>query len=93
MVPITHTPPPDPAVAIEIPLRVKEHLGLDAERSWVILDEFNVFTWLRFDLRPIKGRDGRIDYGFLPPKLFDSLIGRIKQLDREGKLDSVSRDE
>lgn len=34
--PITHTPPHDPSVAIEIPARVKEHLGLDAERSWVV---------------------------------------------------------
>ena len=44
-------------------------------------------------MRPIKGRDGRIDYGFLPPKLFDRLIEKIKQLDREGKLGPVSRDE
>jgi hypothetical protein len=43
--PITHSPPYDPHVAIEIPLRVKQHLGLDGERSWVILDEVNVFTW------------------------------------------------
>ena len=54
---------------IEIPRRVKEHLGLDDERSWIVLDEFNVFTWPGFDLRPIKDRGGRVDYGFLPPKL------------------------
>ena len=29
------SPPHDPNVAVEIPLRVKEHLGLDSERSWV----------------------------------------------------------
>jgi hypothetical protein len=29
--PITHSPPHDPNVAVEIPLRVKEHLGLDSE--------------------------------------------------------------
>lgn len=54
VVPITHAPPSDLAVAVEIPRRVKEHLGLDGERSWVVLDEFNVFTWPGFDLRPIK---------------------------------------
>ena len=42
--PINHTRPSDPRVAIEVPPRVKEHLGLDDERSWVILDEFNVFA-------------------------------------------------
>ena len=31
--PITHTPPADPANAVEIPPKVKQHLGLDAERS------------------------------------------------------------
>jgi hypothetical protein len=59
VVPITHAAPSDPRVAIEIPPRVKEHLGLDGERSWVILDEFNVFTWPGFDLRPIRNRHGR----------------------------------
>jgi len=33
--PITHSPPHDSGVAIEIPTRVKRHLGLDSERSWV----------------------------------------------------------
>ena len=41
--PITHAPPKDPTVAIELPQKVKHHLGLDSERSWVVLDEFNEF--------------------------------------------------
>jgi hypothetical protein len=44
--PITHTPPHDPNTAVEIPLRVKQYLGLDSERSWVVLDEINEFTWI-----------------------------------------------
>ncbi len=52
--PITHTPPRDPNVAVEIPARIKEHLGLDSERSWVIVEEVNIFTWPGFDLRPIR---------------------------------------
>lgn len=93
VVPITHTPPRDLNVAIEIPLRVKKHLGLDSERSWVILDELNVFTWPGYDLRPLKDRDGRIDYGFLPPKLFASLIEKFTELDRAAKVDRTLRDE
>jgi hypothetical protein len=92
VVPITHTPPHDPAIAMEIPLRVKEHLGLDADRSWAILDEFNVFSWPGFDLRPIKRRDGRIDYGFLPPKLFDRLIERVRQIEQSVRIAAVRRD-
>ncbi len=41
--PITHTPPDNPDVAIQIPPRVKNHLGLDPEQSWIILDDFNEF--------------------------------------------------
>jgi hypothetical protein len=91
--PITHTSPRDPSVAIEIPLRVKEHLGLDSERSWIIVNEVNVFTWPGFDLRTIKRGDERIDYGFLPPKLFDRLIEKFKELTRRGKVNHASRDQ
>ena len=93
VVPITHAPPGDPRIAIEIPRRVKEHLGLDGERSWVILDEFNVFTWPGFDLRPIKNRNGRVDYGYLPPRFFDHLIEQIRELDGQGGVGGTSRDE
>lgn len=93
VVPITHSPPRDPDVAVEIPPRVKMHLSLDGERSWVILDELNVFTWPGFDLRPIKGGNGRIDYGFLPPKLFARLIEKFSELERAGKVDLTMRDE
>jgi hypothetical protein len=92
VVPITHAPPGDPRMAIEIPRRVKEHLELDGERSWVILDEFNVFTWPGFDLRPIKNRNGRVDYGYLPPRFFDHLIERIRELDSHGEVGGTSRD-
>lgn len=33
--PITHSSPIDPDVVIEIPQKVKVHLGLDSERSWI----------------------------------------------------------
>jgi hypothetical protein len=91
--PITHSPPHDMSVAIEIPLRVKEHLGLDSERSWIILNEVNVFRWPGFDLRPIRNGDGRVDYGFLPPKLFGRLIEKFRDLESKGKVDRASREE
>src|SRR5208337_1746796 len=74
--PITHTAPSDPAAAMEIPPKVKQHLGLDCERSWIILDEFNEFAWPGFDLRPVPGKPGRYEYGFLPPALYRKMVER-----------------
>jgi len=85
--------PRDLNVAVEIPARVKDHLGLDDERSWVILNELNVFTWPGFDLRPIRRGDTRIDYGFLPPKLFDKLIEKFAELEESEQMQQTSRDE
>jgi hypothetical protein len=72
---------------------VKEHLGRDSERSWVILKEVNIFTWPGFDLRPIKKGDSRVDYGLLPPKLFERLIEKFRELRAQGKVAGASRDE
>jgi hypothetical protein len=93
VVPITHSPPGNPEVAVEIPGRVKEHLGLDSERSWVILDEVNLFTWPGYDLRPIRRSSSHVEYGLLPPKFFDRLIAKFSELRAQGKLAVASRDD
>ena len=90
--PITHTRPDDLKVAIELPAKVKQYLGLDDERSWIILDEFDEFTWPGFDLRIIRGNPGRYDYGLLPPSLFTRIIDRVLELRREGRIFSSVRD-
>jgi uncharacterized protein YifN (PemK superfamily) len=89
--PITHTLPVNLDVAIEIPPRVKNHLGLDADQSWIILDDFNEFIWPGYDLRPISGKAGAYDYGFLPPVLFKQIVGKIIELRQKG-LSKTSRD-
>jgi hypothetical protein len=91
--PITHTPPQDPNVAVEIPAALKKHLGLDGNQSWVILDEFNVFTWPGYDIRPISRDNPRIDYGFLPPKFFKTLIAKISELREKQKIETTNRDD
>lgn len=93
MAPITHSPPHDPGVAIEIPTRVKRHLDLDSERSWVILDELNVFSWPGYDLRPIPDKGDRYDYGLLPPQFFESIVKKLSELRRKRKLAHTSRDD
>jgi len=90
--PITHSPPHDPAAAMEIPQRVKQHLGLDGQRSWIVLDDFNEFVWPGFDIRPVPARPGRYEYGFLPPALFEAITRRIVELRRQGKGFSSARD-
>ena len=52
VLPITHSAPLDPASALEIPPLTKLRLGLDSDRSWVVLDEANDFIWPGPDLRP-----------------------------------------
>jgi mRNA-degrading endonuclease toxin of MazEF toxin-antitoxin module len=90
--PITHRQPSAGTSALELPAAVKRHLGLDSEKSWIVLDEINQFVWPGFDLTPIRGRIGRIDYGFLPPKLFARLVAGIRDVWRKSKGKSVRRD-
>jgi hypothetical protein len=90
--PITHRAPRDPIVALEIPFAVKRHLGLDSERSWIILDDFNVFTWPGYDLRPIAGETDRYAFGLLPPQFFELITSKFAQLRRRGVVDPTSRD-
>jgi mRNA-degrading endonuclease toxin of MazEF toxin-antitoxin module len=39
VLPITHSPPDNPSLAVEIPATVKARLKLDDARSWVVLSE------------------------------------------------------
>ena len=92
VVPITHSAPTDANLAIELPPAVKRHLGLDAERSWVMLHEGNRFAWPGYDLRPVSRALDRYDYGLLPPRLFISLVERFMSIWKSGKGRAVSRD-
>jgi hypothetical protein len=76
--PVTHTPPQDPNEAIEIPAAVKVNLGLDADRSWIVVTEANAFAWPGPDLRflPDQGPES-IAYGVLPPALFRRVRDRF----------------
>ncbi len=74
VLPVTHSPPSDPALAVEIPPAVKHRLRLDDERSWVVLTEANRFVWPGPDLRPL-GPDmpNSTAYGSLPYALFEEI--------------------
>ena len=71
VLPVTHTPPRDPTLAVEIPPATKRRLGLDDARSWIVIAEANRFTWPGPDLRPMKsGEASTVVYGELPADLF-----------------------
>ena len=94
VLPITHTPPANADDAVEIPPATKKRLGLDADRSWIVITEANEFVWPGPDLRPISGRDAStIAYGPLPPRLFAHVRDRFLERDRREKSAHVKRTE
>lgn len=71
VLPITHALPDDPEDAVELPPATKARLGLDSERSWIVVSEGNSFVWPGPDLRPAPGQGVEsAAYGMLPPGLF-----------------------
>ena len=70
VLPITHSPPRDSESAVEIPRAIKQHLGLDDARSWIVVAEGNEFVWPGYDLRKVPHTDD-YEFGFLPPRFFD----------------------
>ena len=92
VLPVTHTPPADERLAVEIPAGTKTRLGLDDARSWIVLSEANRFQWPGPDLRPVPGdKDANVAYGLLPAGLYDLIrtkwlaafdARRVGQVDR-----------
>lgn len=71
VLPVTHSPPADPELAVEIPAQTKRRLGLDDDRSWIIVTDANRFVWPGPDLSPIvRGEASSVAYGLLPRGLF-----------------------
>jgi hypothetical protein len=91
VLPITHSPPGNPDDAIEIPHAAKLRLGLDHDRSWIVLTESNRFIWPGPDMRPLDTETGY--YGPLPPALFQQVKQRFVALAKSASHMPVSRSE
>ena len=91
VVPITHSPPANEFDAIEMPPRIKARLGLDVERSWVVLTEVNEFVWPGPDLRPVP-HAGFI-YGQLPDKFFRRIQEGVIEAVKRRRMQQVPRTE
>ncbi|MEO9163339.1 MAG: hypothetical protein ABI349_13235 [Casimicrobiaceae bacterium] len=94
VLPITHSPPQLPDEGIEPPQTTKTRLGLDSERSWIIVSEGNDFAWPSPDLRfpPGQGPESAA-YGFLPPLVFRAVRDRFLARYQGRKVNLVSRSE
>jgi hypothetical protein len=96
VLPITHRKPAegDPW-RILIPWAIKQRLGLDAEKSWVDVTEFNVFVWSGYHVRPTK-RPKTSDqetylYGYLPSRFFNTIRKTLDAYRRSHKPGIVRR--
>lgn len=90
VLPITHAAPRDSKSAVEIPRAIKQHLGLDDARSWVVVSEGNEFVWPGYDLRKVPGTD-TYEYGFLPPRFFNQVRDAFVVFNRAGRSHSTPR--
>ena len=86
---ITHSSPRPPSDGIEIPLPVKQHLGLDDQPSWIITSEFNLVDWNDPGIIPTPA--GKPEYGYLPPALMSEVNRRMCERSRVGDLEKVNR--
>jgi hypothetical protein len=90
--PITHSEPSSFADGIEIPPSVKRHLGLDRERSWIVLTELNRFYWPGPDIRPAVGTESPL-YDALPEWLFREVQQGIGARAKDGAVRITKRSE
>lgn len=90
VLPITHSAPLDKSAGVEIPQAIKKHIGLDAERSWIIVAEGNEFVWPGYDLRKVPKRQS-YDFGFLPPKFFNKILREFSAFHAAGRAKTTKR--
>lgn len=88
--PITHSPPREGTLAIEIPHKVGRHLGLDDERSYIVASESNSMSWDDPGIVPVTpGKQWA--YGRIPKALYDQLRAAMLDLLNRRKLKTTAR--
>lgn len=94
VLPITHTPPADMTVAVEIPPGTKRRLKLDDDRSWIVVTDANRFIWPGPDLRFAHvGNSSSNAYGLLPTLIFNEMRDKFVAALRSRKANQVVRSE
>lgn len=94
---ISHKPPLAFERTLEVPLKLKRHLGLDDEPAWIYTDQVNVFAWPGPDVRPADRLSSRPEargscvIGRLPDKWFEAVKQHLAESYRLGKVSPVPR--
>jgi mRNA-degrading endonuclease toxin of MazEF toxin-antitoxin module len=91
ILPITHSAPQGDTVGVEIPVKVREALGLDDQQGWVIVSEHNIDEWPNGGLSAVPGLPGVFAYGFIPPRLFAQIKAQFLKLAEGGRSPGVRR--
>lgn len=91
---ITHSPPKKNEIAVEIPVAVSRHLGLDNEQSWIKTDQVNRLKWPRdripYGIMP--ARKGEWCFGMLPRALGEQVFNQLREKAHSRSLRTVDRD-
>jgi hypothetical protein len=94
VLPVTHSKPAQGVAAVEIPVTLKRALRLDADRSWIVLAEWNEFVWPGPDLRPVPEADEQsVVYGTLTRGFFARLRDEFIATVQSGRAKRVRRSE
>jgi hypothetical protein len=88
--PITHAKPLEGVQAIEIPQKVKRHLGLDEERSWIIIDDLNRVRWDDPGIVPVSR--SKWEYGALPQALLIQVQDQVRTQAKARKASLLDRE-
>ena len=92
--PVTSQPPRPGTPTIEMPQRVRAHLGLGDGRSWIVADELNSFIWPGPDVRPVRGAADISPFlGKIPSRLYEQVRAKLAEIAREGRLKMTRRTE
>lgn len=94
---MSHAAPLSGQRAIDVPRKLKRHLGLDDAPSWLYTDQLNVFTWPGPDLRPASRLSSRPNLhdtcviGPLPTDWFAKVVLHVEESRTLGRLRAVKR--
>jgi PemK-like, MazF-like toxin of type II toxin-antitoxin system len=92
--PLTTRPPRSGTAAVEMPQRVRNHLGLGDSRSWIVVDELNRFTWPGPDIRPVRAAGDHSPFiGKIPGRLYEQVRAELAAVATAGRLKVTKRSE
>lgn len=90
VLPVTHSSPSPGDLTVELPTETKRRLGLDAERSWIVTDEYKDFIWPGSDVRP--DASGEAIIGALPQSIIVRATANLRTHALAGRATRAVRD-